>query len=117
MSDIMMNDEEGQRMARESKGEKAAFVPPQDIRARFRRDYYKTKLPWVNGRKDAIAHQAYVDDQARLDEEFRRDLYKEFDVENNEKRDQLFAKAYEMGHANGMYEVFIIFEDLVELIK
>jgi hypothetical protein len=52
-----------------------------------------------------------------LSKEFKNDLFVEFGVENNPKREQCYGIAYDMGHLGGLSEVYIWFEQIVELIK
>lgn len=86
-----------------------------DIYQKVRADYYKTKLPYGENKSDV--RKIYYEDQNRLDVEFKADLFKEFDVESNPKKDLCFSKAYEMGHAHGYSEVLNYFSDFVDLIK
>lgn len=51
-----------------------------------------------------------------LKEEFKADLFKEFGVSNNPKRDLCFERAYDIGHSFGYSEVYNVFSDLVDLI-
>ena len=53
----------------------------------------------------------------KLREEFKEDLAKEFEVENNPKFEKCFELAWSFGHSSGLNEVKIYFADLVELIK
>lgn len=50
-------------------------------------------------------------------EEFKNDLFEELGITNNPKREKLFNKAWEHGHAYGFYEVYNVACDLVELIE
>jgi len=50
-------------------------------------------------------------------EGFKEALFKEYEVEDNPKREKCFYFAWVYGHANGLYDVYSCFEDLVELIK
>ena len=52
-----------------------------------------------------------------LEDEFINDLFVEFGVENNPKRDNCYGIAYDMGHSHGFSEVFNHFSILVDLIK
>jgi hypothetical protein len=101
-----------EKKARGSSPEETTLVLA--FREKLDNDYYKTKLDWRGGQS---AMTACNRDQARLDVEFRRDLLLYHDVTKNPKADLCFAKAYELGHANGHSEVASIFADLVELIK
>ena len=51
------------------------------------------------------------------DEEFKKDLFEHFGVQNHPKKDTCYHLAYEIGHAHGYSEVLFHFTDLVELIK
>jgi hypothetical protein len=55
-------------------------------------------------------------ENARIEEEFRKDLFNDLGITNNPKRDLLYAKAYERGHSSGYSEIADIAEDLVQLI-
>jgi len=59
----------------------------------------------------------YGEEVHKLQEEFIHDLFKEFGVEDNPKREAVYALAYEYGHANGYSEIYNYFSDLVILIK
>jgi hypothetical protein len=64
------------------------------------------------------AHQLqYTDEKHKLHEEFVNDLFENFNVTNNPKRQKAFDLAWEKGHANGLEEVYNEFYDLVELIE
>jgi hypothetical protein len=52
-----------------------------------------------------------------LEEEFRKDLYVDLGIEGHPKADKLYSIAYEQGHNSGMYDVYLIAKDLVEIIK
>lgn len=58
----------------------------------------------------------YYNEQNKIDNQFKQDMFKELDIENNEKRDLLFSKAWEMGHSSGYDEVKNYMIDLVDLI-
>lgn len=49
-------------------------------------------------------------------EEFKRDLFEALDIEDNPKRELLYEKAWEMGHAYGLAEVYCKACDIVDLI-
>lgn len=49
-------------------------------------------------------------------EEFKCDLFKDLDIEDNPKRELLYDKAWEMGHAYGLSEVYSKACDMVDLI-
>lgn len=64
-----------------------------------------------------LALKEYNQESNRLHSLFKEDLEKEFKVQDNPKKDKLFAMAYERGHSSGYEEIFNIYSDLVELIK
>ncbi len=78
---------------------------------------YTTKLRWASHTQDPVACRAHKEDVCALEALFKTDLLAEYDVTNNPKADLCYAKAWDMGHANGLHEVAMYFEDLVGLIK
>lgn len=52
-----------------------------------------------------------------LQELFKTDLFAELGIEDNPKREKLFAKAWEDGHSSGFVEVENCAWNLVDLIK
>ena len=62
------------------------------------------------------AHQVeYKLEKEKLSKEFMYDLFEEFGVTDNPKRDKAFAYAREKG--NSYSEVYDVFADIVELIE
>ena len=59
----------------------------------------------------------FRDEMNALENEFINDLFVEFGVENNPKRDKCYGIAYDMGHSHGFSDVFNYFSTLVDLIK
>jgi len=49
--------------------------------------------------------------------EFKNDLFKELEIEDNEKRELFFQKVWSLGHSYGFHEVYLMALDLVSLIK
>ena len=58
----------------------------------------------------------YNEETHRLHELFKQDLFDEFDVTNNPKREKCFELAWSNGHACGLSEVYNYFSTFVELI-
>lgn len=52
----------------------------------------------------------------KLINEFKQDLFVDFGVENNPKRNMVFDLAWEYGHSSGLEEVYNQFDRFVELI-
>ena len=61
--------------------------------------------------------QEYDVESAKLDREFRDDLFEDYGVSDNPKRFKCFEIAWEKGHSFGLEEVDGRFGDFVELIK
>lgn len=59
---------------------------------------------------------AYYNEESRIVNQFKQDMFVELDIENNEKRELLFSKAWEMGHSSGYDEIKNYMIDLVDLI-
>lgn len=59
----------------------------------------------------------YGEEKHKLHEEFVNDLFENFNVTDNPKRQKAFDLAWEKGHSNGLEEVYNEFYDLVELIQ
>jgi len=59
----------------------------------------------------------YSNKFGQIGKDFKEALFKEYDVENNPKREKLWDKAWDLGHISGFSEVETFFDDLVELIK
>jgi hypothetical protein len=63
------------------------------------------------------AKREYNIRMSALRSQFKADLEKEFQTENHPKADSLFAMAWDRGHSAGYHEVYLEYEELVELIK
>lgn len=59
----------------------------------------------------------YHKEQNWKHEEFVQDLFEEFDLINNPKKDLCFNIAYNQNHSEGYRSVYDKFSELVELIK
>jgi len=60
--------------------------------------------------------KAYREDEGRLREEFKQDLFEELGITQNPKREALWSKAWGEGHHAGLGEVLSEASDLVDLI-
>ena len=63
------------------------------------------------------AMAAYRDERNQLTKQFEIDLYVDLGITRNKKRFDLYAKAWDRGHAYGFSEVYSVACDLVDLIK
>lgn len=59
----------------------------------------------------------YNEEQARLENLFKRALFYYTNVENNPKAESVYSIAWEKGHYSGLSEVYNEFLDIVDLIK
>ena len=59
----------------------------------------------------------YEAEERRLMEQFQTDLYEEFGVTDNPKRELLYSKAWDEGHYAGLSEVYCVFRNMVDLIQ
>lgn len=60
--------------------------------------------------------KAYRDEDKRLYEQFKKDLFEEYGVTNNPKVEQAYSLAYAYGHSCGLNEIQNYFSELVDLI-
>lgn len=60
---------------------------------------------------------AYQEETIRVNALFKQDVFDDLGISDNPKRELLWSKAYERGHSAGMHEVYLIADDLVELIR
>ena len=82
-------------------------------------DKYTNRLPWPD-RKDPNGDSlrvAYKAEEARTNDLFKADLLAECGLTDHPKADIFFSKCWEMGHGSGLREVFIIAQDLEDLLK
>ena len=83
-------------------------------------DDYNTTVPYVSysdRNKNPEGFAAYTKDGLDKADKFKKDLFDELGIANNPKREKLYAKAYQMGHAYGYSEIYGYASDLVELIE
>jgi|WetSurMetagenome_2_1015567.scaffolds.fasta_scaffold00157_23 hypothetical protein len=63
-----------------------------------------------------IAVKEYHKKLIRLDNAWKKSLYKEFGVLENPKSDKCYSLAYEHGHSSGYSDIYSYFSEFVELI-
>jgi len=86
-------------------------------KAELEQEYPDAVIQVIMDNEGYKAHQKqYGEETHKLHEEFVNDLFENFNVMNNPKKDKAFALAWERGHSNGFEEVYNEFYDLVELI-
>jgi hypothetical protein len=81
-------------------------------------DYPNAVIQEVLDKEAYEAHRKeYNDESAKLHQEFKNDLFEEFGVSDNPKRNKCFDLAWEHGHPSGYEEVYNYFGDFVDLIR
>lgn len=58
----------------------------------------------------------YNKEKKRLYNEFKKDLFEEFGVEDNPKKNRAFEIAWDRGNTEGFYSVYNHFVEIIELI-
>jgi len=89
--------------------------PSEDLRAEWRNKGYsvETEVDDVAYRTATLAH---VTNMNRLSDEFKADLFADYDV-SGPKAEKAYKIAYDERHSSGLHEVVDLFDDLAELIK
>ena len=64
-----------------------------------------------------VAIKAYHKEEGELMARFREDVLRENGLNGHPKADKVYARAWEEGHANGLYEVSIWVSKLAEIVK
>jgi predicted nucleic acid-binding protein len=75
-------------------------------------DRYELEVEVYKKKKDSY-HAGLADAEDR----FKKDLFEDLGITNHPKAERLFSKAWERGHSSGMYEVYLVAQDLVDLIN
>jgi len=63
------------------------------------------------------ARNVYYEIERQKMLEFENDVYEEFGVMRNPKKELLYNKAWDRGHPGGLSDVVAVFADLVDLIR
>ena len=92
--------------------------PKLTVQEKLASEAYRTKRPYpspTDPNRKALK-KAHNEDTARLEDQFRADLFEEYGVSGHPKANLCYSKAWEHGHSAGLSEVALYFEDFVELI-
>lgn len=89
----------------------------EDIHSKFNRNAYTNRLPYFNSQLNPEANKAYHEEERRLMEEFKKDLFADLGIVGNQKAEQLYSIAWAEGHANGFHSVYYYADLMVSLIK
>jgi hypothetical protein len=81
----------------------------------FPKGYAYQKIADKEALKEHVAK--YNEEYNQLLREFKEDLFEEFGVSQNPKREQCYSLAWEDAHAHGLESVYDKFSKLVDLIK
>lgn len=60
--------------------------------------------------------EAYREEEKKLYEQFKKDLFEEYGVTNNPKVEKAYELAYSYGHSNGYNDIECYFSEFVDLI-
>lgn len=80
-------------------------------------DDYKNTKPYKSRKADQAVWEAYNVEQARIECQFKPDLFADLGITDNPKREELFRLAWSYGHASGYEDVYNYALDLVDLIN
>jgi len=107
------------------------------IQQKLKEDYYQTKKPYPSKKdfyikkvcsccntekeeflKDEYERilKEYQEDNGRLRDEFIRDCFIYYGIENHPCRDIIYSQAYDKGHAYGYSEIFTVMSDIVDFV-
>lgn len=75
-------------------------------------DSYETGIAEWRTRADAYNRRS-----RELEQEFQRDLEDHHGMTGHPKAAILFGKAWDRGHSAGYYDVALVYDDLVDLVK
>jgi hypothetical protein len=63
------------------------------------------------------SRKKYQEEVAKVNEEFKLALFREYGIENHPKREKMFSVAWEKGHSDGYSSIECEFSTLVELMR
>lgn len=78
---------------------------------------FKDKIEIESKKRGAENRKEYNVSCSKRHAEFQEDLEEAFGFQKHPKKDVLFRLAYEEGHSNGYYEVYLAYETLSELLS
>jgi len=90
------------------------------VRERISQGEFEGGLKWpssVVGPERTEAMKAYRRAESEARERFRKALAEEHGVVGHPKEPRLFEIAWSHGHANGLIEVVVYYEEFVELLR
>lgn len=87
------------------------------VREKLTAGLYKNTKPFVSITKSRDGWEAYKNEEARINEQFSKDLAAEHGITGHPKEAKLMALAWEHGHSCGLSEVVNYYEQFVELLK
>ena len=90
------------------------------IKAKIAAKTYDNKLNWPGSGMDGDLKELrkkYQQENGRLRNLFRSDLEETYGVAGHKKKDILWALAWERGHSSGLTEVFVCYDEMVQLLS
>jgi hypothetical protein len=77
----------------------------------IKRQYEQAKIAYDEARK------AYGKEDGRLYEKFYNDIREDFGIKDEALHARIFAYAWDKGHSSGYHEVYLEYENIVDVIK
>lgn len=93
------------------------LVEVKSVYKKISSGYYDNKLAYSGKKDERHIRDAWGNEESRLNQLFKSDLEKEFDIADNPKADKLFEIAWSLGHSSGYSEVWHHYQELVDLVK
>lgn len=99
-------------------------IEVEDVYRRINAGYYENKKQYVpfDKRSQEVttyvnAVNAYANESARLNEEFKKNALEAVGLTQHPKADKIYGYAWEEGHSAGFSEVFSVLQDMAYLFK
>lgn len=92
------------------------MTTPKSLRERINDGEFRNKLPYASSKKDPVVCEAYWTEDRRLYYLFKKEALEHVGLENHPKKDLIYSKAWEDGHAYGFSEVLCHLESLSDFI-
>jgi hypothetical protein len=92
-------------------------MTPDEIRKRIVAGEYNVPFPKEAESDQKVREEWRKAHRRKSEVEFEKDLAEAFGVVQHQKRERLFALAWEHGHASGLSDVLSFYEDFVELVR
>lgn len=88
-----------------------------DIYSKINKGTYTNLIKYAMAKTDVAQHTLWANEEARLYELFKSDLFANHGLTNHPKADLAFSYAWEDGHSHGYNEIACSFENYASLLK